>query len=142
LNSCDALKSEDDKIRNVLIGKFFEEDDVTGDGSKIKNVKGEFYSDGRFRSEATLEILDDETYETIDITFKLKGDWSVKDKFIYYTYDYNSIVITPELYMFMKDDLIQTLKDKNTPDKVIEYDASKIIYEDSDGERHTKKKSY
>jgi hypothetical protein len=42
----------------------------------------------------------------------------------------------------MKDDLIQTLKDKNTPDKVIEYDASKIIYEDSDGERHTKKKSY
>ena len=34
------------------------------------------------------------------------------------------------------------MKDKNTPDKVIEYDASKIIYEDSDGKRSTMKKSY
>jgi hypothetical protein len=42
----------------------------------------------------------------------------------------------------MKDVMIKSLKDKNTPDKVIEYDASKIIYEDSDGERHTLKKSY
>lgn len=42
----------------------------------------------------------------------------------------------------MKDKMVETLKNKNTPDKVIEYDASKIIYEDSDGERYAMKKSY
>jgi hypothetical protein len=38
--------------------------------------------------------------------------------------------------------LIQTLKDKNSPYKIISYDASKVIYEDADGERTTMKKSY
>ena len=38
--------------------------------------------------------------------------------------------------------IIKSIKDKNTPDKVIDYDASKIIYENSDGKRRTMKKSY
>ena len=72
----------------------------------------------------------------------IEGQWKIKDKFIYYTYDFDKLKITPEIYMLMKDALIQSIKDKNTPDKVIEYDASKIIYEDSDGKRSTMKKSY
>ena len=142
ISSCDFLKTEDDKIKDVLIGKYYQEDDVSDDGSKVKNVKGEFYNDGRFRTEATVEIVDDETYETTDLTMEIKGEWKVKEKFIYYTYDYSSLKLTPEIYMLAKDNVIKSIKDKNTPDKVIEYDASKIIIEDSDGDRHTMKKSY
>ena len=142
LNGCDFLKSEDDKIKDALIGKIYEEERVDKDGSKLKNIKGEFYKDGKFWQEATIEIVDDETFETTDLTLKIGGGWSIKDKFIYYTYDFDKLKITPEFYMLMKDKMIKSIKDKNTPDKVIEYDASKIIYEDSDGERHTMKKSY
>lgn len=142
LYGCDSLKSEDDKIKEALTGKYYEEDYVEEDGSKSKNIKGVFYKDGTFRSEGTIEIVDDETFETTDITLEIAGGWSIKDKFIYYTYDFDKLKITPEIYMLMKDELIKSIKDKNTPDKVIEYDASKIIYEDSDGERHTIKKSY
>jgi len=142
LNGCDSLKSEDDKIKNALIGKFYEEDYVDKDGNKIKNIKGAFLKDGKFRYVGTFEMVDDETFETTDLTMEIAGGWSIKDKFIYYTYDFDKLKITPQIYMLMKDEIIKSIKDKNTPDKVIEYDASKIIYEDSDGERHTMKKSY
>ena len=142
LTGCDLLKSEDDKIKDALIGKNYEEDYVDKDGNKFKNITGEFFKDGEFSYEASIEIVDDETFETTDLTIKIGGKWSIKDKFIYYTYDFDKLKITPEFYMLMKDEMIKSVKDKNTPDKVIEYDASKIIYEDSDGERHTLKKSY
>ena len=143
LNGCDSLKSEDDKIKDALIGKTYEEDYVDKDGDNFKNIKGEFFKDGTFRSEATIGIIDDETFETTDLNIEIAGGWSIKDKFIYYTYDFDKLKITPEIfYMLMKDEMIKSIKDKNTPDKVIEYDASKIIYENSDGERHTMKKSY
>ena len=140
---CDSFKSEDDKIKEALTGKYYEEDYVDKNGSKLKNIKGEFYEDGKFRTEGTFELVDEETFETSDVTLSIKGDWEIKEKFIYYTYDYNSLKLTPDYWeSIMKDGMIETLKSKNTPDKVIEYDASKIIYEDSDGERHTMKKSY
>ena len=142
LSGCESLKSEDDKIADALIGKTYQEDYVDEEGYKYKNIKGEFFKDGKFWTEATIEIVDDETFETTDLTMEIAGGWSVKDKFIYYTYDFDKLKLTPEIYMLMKDKLIKTIKDKNTPDKVIDYDASKIIYEDSDGERHTMKKSY
>lgn len=142
LAGCDLLKSEDDKIKDALIGKNYEEDYVDKEGNKLKNIKGEFFKDGKFSSEGSIEIVDDETFETTDLTMKITGKWSIKDKFIYYTYDYDKLKITPDFYNLMKDEVIKSIKDKNTPDKVIEYDASKIIYEDSDGERHTMKKSY
>lgn len=141
-SSCDLLKSDDNKISKALIGKFYEDDRVDEDGTKTKDIKGEFYKDGKLWQEATVETVDDETFETRELTVKIKGDWKVKDKFIYYTFDYNSIKIDPEIYMFAKDRIVKSLKEKNTPDKVIEYDASKIIYENSDGKRYTMKKSY
>lgn len=142
LAGCDLLKSEDDKIKDALIGKYYQEDEVDEDGTKTKDAKGEFFADGKFKQEATFEIVDEETFETTDLQVKIGGEWKIKDKFIYYTYDYDKLKITPDFYMLIKDELIKSIKDKNTPDKVIEYDASKIIYEDSDGERHTIKKSY
>lgn len=142
LTGCDSLKSEDDKIKDALIGKNYEEDYVDKDGVKVKNIKGEFFKDGTFSDEATIEIFDDETSETTDITLKIGGEWSIKNKFIYFTYDFDKLKITPEIFMLTKDEMIKSMRDKNTPVKVIEYDASKIIYKNSDGERHTMKKSY
>jgi hypothetical protein len=37
---------------------------------------------------------------------------------------------------------LESIRKKNSPDKIIEYDAAKVIYEDADGERTTIKKSY
>ncbi len=142
LAGCDQLKSEDEKLKEVLIGKFYQEDEVDENGTKTKDIKGEFFADGKFISQASLEIVDDETFEPTDIKFKISGEWKIKDKFIYYTYDFDKLKIEPDFYMLMKDEMIKAIKDKNTPDKVIEYDASKIIYEDSDGKRKTMKKSY
>jgi|GEM_PF-2414940 len=142
LSGCDQLKSEDEKIKDALIGKYYEEDEVGENGNKIKDVKGEFFADGKFSGQITLEIVDDETFEKTDVQVKIGGEWKVKDKFIYYTYDFDKLKISPEFYMLMKADFIKAIKDKNTPDKVIEYDASKIIYEDSDGKKYTMKKSY
>jgi hypothetical protein len=139
---CNLFKSEEDKIKDALIGKYYQKDEVNEDGTKTKDIKGEFFADGKFKLQATIEIVDKETFETTDLQMKIGGEWNIKDKFIYYTYDFDKLKITPEIYMLMKDEFIKTIKDKNTPDKVIEYDASKIIYEDSDGERHTMKKSY
>lgn len=141
--SCNQLKSEDEKIKDALTGKYYQEDEVDEDGRKIKDIKGNFFVDGKFVTQATIELVDDETIETTDITVKVGGEWKIKNKFIYYTYDFDKLKITPELYMLlMKDELVKTIKDKNTPDKVIDYDASKIIYEDSDGKRRTMKKTY
>lgn len=44
--------------------------------------------------------------------------------------------------MLFKDKMINSINEKNTPDKVIDYDASKIIYEDAEGKKYTMKKTY
>lgn len=141
-SSCNLIKSEDEKIGDVLVGKSYEEDRVDDDGEKTKDIKYEFFKDGKFKSKATFETVDSETFETSDIIFEIQGQWKVKDKLIYYTYDFDKLKITPDFYMSMKDEMIKSIKDKNTPEKVIEYDAIKIIYENSDGKRYTMKKSY
>jgi hypothetical protein len=140
--SCNLIKSEDEKIADALVGKSYEEDRVNDEGGKLKDLKSEFFKDGKFKSNATFETVDSETFETSDIIMEIQGQWKVKDKLIYYTYDFDKLKMTPEIYMFMKDELVKSIKDKNTPDKVIEYDAMKIVYEDSDGKRYTLKKSY
>lgn len=142
ISSCEFLKTEDEKIKEAMIGKYYE-DDEEEDGVNVKDSKGEYFEDGKFFSEATFEIIDEETFETTDMGIEISGNWDVKDGFLYLTPDYNSFNIEPEFYeMLLKDELIQTMKDKNSPYKIISYDASKVIYEDADGERTTMKKSY
>lgn len=120
LNSCYLSQSEDDKIKDAFIGKAFEEDFVDDEGDSFKNIRHEFFNNGKFSGGLTFEIIDDETYETTDLIIELYGEWSVRDKFLYYTYDYDKLKTTPEIYGFlMKDALIKELKEKNTPFKVI-----------------------
>lgn len=142
LTGCDQSKSEDKKIKEALIGKYYQEDEFDENGTKTKDIRGEFFENGKFISQATLEILDDETFETTDLEMQIAGEWKVKDNFIYYTYDFDEFNIKPDYYMLMKDAMIKAIKDNNTPDKVIEYDASKVVYETSDGERKVMKKVY
>jgi hypothetical protein len=141
--SCNLIKSEDEKIADALVGKSYEEDRVDDEGGKFKNIKHEFFKDGKFKSKSTYEsVVSDTSFETSDINFEIQGQWKVKDKLIYYTYDFDKLKVTPDFYMNMKDEMIKSIKDKNTPDKVIEYDAMKIVYENSDGQRYVKKKIY
>jgi len=139
--SCDVIKSEDQKISDILIGKCYE-DDREDESGKITDISLEYFKDGKYKSKATLEVVNENSYDNMVMDIEITGTWKVKDKFIYYTYDFDKMKITPSEYMFFKDEMIKGIKDKNSPDKVIEYDAAKIVYEDSDGERHTLKKSY
>ncbi len=142
LVGCNLFQSEDDRIKEALIGRYYQEDEVDDDGTIIKDINGEFFANGEFEQQATAEIIDEETFEIIDMKITITGEWTVRDKFIYYTFNYDELEITPEIFMVIKGDLIQELKDKNTPEKVVEYDASRIILEDADGEKYTMKKSY
>ncbi len=142
--NCDLLKSEDEKVKDALIGNFYEDDRTDEDGTKTKDLKGEFLNDGTFWQEATVELFDDETFETSGITVKIGGTYSIKENFIYYEYDKNSLKITPEIYdvFLSREKLIKSINEKNTPDKIVDYDAARIVYEDSDGKRRVMKKSY
>jgi ATP-dependent Clp protease protease subunit len=85
------IKSEDEKIADALVGKSYEEDEVDDEGGKTKDIKYEFFKDGKFKSNATYETVDSETFETTDIIIEIQGQWKVKDKFIYYTYDFDKL---------------------------------------------------
>jgi hypothetical protein len=136
-SGCQLLKSEDKKIEELLVGRFYEDDETLEDGTKFKDSYSEFYKDGKFQGTATLEFYSEEDFDITEIKFKFTGSWEVKDKFIYYKYE--KITSEPEMWASM---VAEEINKKNTPDKVIEYDAAKIIYENSDGERRTMKKSY
>jgi hypothetical protein len=141
--SCNLMKSEDEKISDVLIGNTYQEDETLENGSKITDIRSQFFKDGTYKSSATIQMYDDESTENVNITFKVTGTWKVKDKFIYYTYDYDKLKIEPETWdLLMRDNLIEDLKTKNTPDEVLSYDAAKIVYKNSDGVKRTIKKSY
>lgn len=141
--SCNLIKSEDEKISDVLIGNTYQEDETLENGSKITEIRSQFFKDGTYKSSATIQMYDDESTENVNITFKVTGTWKVKDKFIYYTYDYDKLKIEPETWdLLIRDKLIEDLKTKNTPDEVLSYDAAKIVYKNSDGVKRTIKKSY
>jgi hypothetical protein len=141
--SCNLIKSEDEKISDVLIGNTYQEDETLENGSKITDYRSQYFKDGTYKTSATIQIYDNESTENTNVTFKITGTWKVKDKFIYYTFDYDKLIIEPETWdLLMRDNLIKDLKTKNTPDEIISYDAAKIVYKNSDGEKRTIKKSY
>jgi len=133
--------TEDERIEEALVGRYYQ-DDNEEEGIKMTNIKGEFFSDGKFVEQLTIERMNPDTYEEENITIELSGDFKVKDKFLFYTLDFDKIRISPKEYGYLREGLIESFKNKNTPQKIIEYDKAKIIYEDSDGERTTMKKTY
>ncbi|MFM7769870.1 MAG: hypothetical protein ACKO8Q_04870 [Bacteroidota bacterium] len=129
-------KTEDEKITEALVGEFYVDDITNEDMSEMKNITNHFYKDGKFDGRVTYEFIDDYgDFVTLAVT--VSGTWKVKDKFIYYTYD--KVTSTPDYYAAT---LLEGFRKRNTPDKVVEYDAAKVIYENADGKRTTMKKSY
>jgi hypothetical protein len=145
LSSCDSSKSEkapivvkteDEKIAEAIVGQFYEDNYVNTDNVTFSNISNQYYKDGKFDGKATMEFYDD-NYEFVSIAIQVSGTWKIKDKFIYYTYD--KVTSFPDYYA---ESMAEALRKNNTPDKIIEYDAAKVIYEDADGKRTTMKKSY
>ena len=131
-------KTEDEKMTEALVGEFFEDDHTLDEGTVARNIRYHFYKDGKYDGKATYESYDSEIGDVVSVTFNVTGTWKVKDKFIYYTYDKAST----DNSSFNADEFLESIRNKNSPDKIIEYDAAKVIYEDADGERTTIKKSY
>ena len=129
-------KTEDEKIAEAMVGQFYEDDNTNDEGVTFSNISTQYYKDGKFDGKATMEFYDDALDYTV-ITVNVSGTWKIKDKFIYYTYD--KVTSSPDYYA---DAMAESLRKSNTPDKIIEYDAAKVIYENADGKRTTMKKSY
>ena len=131
-------KTEDEKMTEALVGEFYLDNRTEDDGTSVTNNTIHFYKDGKFDGKATYETYDPDYEDLISLTVNVTGTWKVKDKFIYYTYD----KATTDNPNFNADAYLDAIRKKNSPDKIVEYDASKVIYENVDGERRTMKKSY
>jgi hypothetical protein len=131
-----VVKTEDEKITEAIVGQFYEDDYVNAEGVTFSNISNQYYKDGKFDGKATMEFYDD-AFEFVSITVQVSGTWKIKDKFIYYTYD--KVTSIPDYYA---ESMAEAMRKNNTPDKIIEYDAAKVIYENADGKRTTMKKSY
>ncbi len=131
-----VVKTEDEKIAEAIVGQFYEDNNTNDEGITFSNISTQYYKDGKFDGKVTMEFYD-EMMEFVSITVKVSGTWKIKDKFIYYTYD--KVTSQPDYYA---DAMAESLRKSNSPDKIIEYDAAKVIYENADGKRTTMKKSY
>jgi hypothetical protein len=143
------IPNEDSKIRQALIGKIYQ-DDYYHDGVHIKNIKGEFYEDGSFFKELTIEAeLFGEGDDPVFVNIRFLGTYIIRNKYLYYDYNENSFSFNPTEVMerfFIteekKYELIEQMKSRNSPEEVIEYDPAKVVTKDVDGKRRVYKKSY
>jgi hypothetical protein len=143
LFSCDSIIDEDAKIKKALTGKLYIDSDEYPKSDGVKESYGQYFDDGRFIWNYVIEEYDSFNEETFDVTIKVRGTWKVKDKFIYYKFDINNLKVIPADYAEDIKKNLKTYSQKyNSPEKVLKFDASKIVLEDSDGERYTLKKAY
>jgi hypothetical protein len=158
--------SEDEKIRDYLIGTCYTEDtlDMHGDANAelegeferyaVLSATTEFYKDGRFdaKAECTLNYNVEEL-GTISIVMELttKGTWKLRDKYLYYSYEDFDVSIKSsdvedsafkELSDSLRPLMRRELIDKNSPDEIVEYSPARIVYKDADGDFHLMKKTY
>lgn len=141
--SCDELISEDEKITEVMIGRFYEDDEELENGSLIKDISTTFYDDGTFISKATMVMENDydEMYRSSEALFYLEGQWKIKNKFIYYTYHFDRFKVVPSDYNYLLEAIKEKLQVHNSPDEVLSYNEAKIVYQTVEGKVHTMKKS-
>ena len=133
-----VVKTEDEKMTEALVGEFYVDNRTEEDGTNVTNITNHYYKDGKFDGKATFEGYEPEFGDLISVTIQISGTWKVKDKFIYYTYD----KVTSDNPNLDAEVMLESVRKKISPDKIVEYDAAKVIYEDADGKRTTMKKSY
>jgi hypothetical protein len=164
ITSCDQIKSEEDKIKNVLIGEFKIDDYVNNESGLFKNHFGErvnntiynFWKDGKFEYSANLDevIFYDIMYEEemlderINVKFIITGNWEIKDNILNLKYNYENLKFlrqdedgkySNDIFFYRQFENKMRANAENKM-KIIDYDALKITVENSSGERQTLKK--
>lgn len=164
LTSCNLTKSEDDKIKDLLIGEY-KIDDYSNTlsnsfkndfGKSVRNTKYIFWKDGKFEYSANLdnvlfydpmfeeELLD----EDINLKFTITGSWLIQANTINFKYKFDKLTLfteddngnyTENIYFFkqFKEKMIGNLETKM---KIIDYNPSSITIENSKDQRFTLKK--
>lgn len=138
----DLIIDEDQEIKNNLIGNYFYDDKIGADGLKIKNITGTFEKNGSFQEQVVIEKAFYDFNEPIEIQISYSGNWDVKDKFLIFNYDSQSLNIYPEEYNALKGEIIELLEKRNNPDRIIYHDLSKVILQSSNGDKNVIKKSF
>jgi hypothetical protein len=141
LSGCQELMDEDQKITNILIGKFYEDDEELEDGSLIKDISMNYYEDGSFISKATMLVEGEGDFDQTEVLFYFEGKWEVKNQFIFYSWDFDRFRITPSNNSYMLETVKESLQKKNSPDEIISYDEASVVYKTVEGKLHTMKKT-
>lgn len=141
LFGCAEVMDEDQKIKNAFIGRFYEDDEELEDGSVLKDMSSNYYEDGSFISKVTFVLEEEDSFEQTEILFYFEGKWEIRNKFIYYTYDFNRFRVTPSSYSYMLDAMKEKIQKHNSPDEIISYNEAKIVYQNVDGKIYTLKKT-
>jgi hypothetical protein len=144
-SGCDISKSEDEKIADILVGKWLEEEPTSKD-IRIYDVENRYYKGGKFFSTAKMEIslLTADNERNPIVSFEIEGTWSVRDRFINYTYDKESLKIQPEIAdILLKEMILKSIEKEgeSSSDYIVEYNKQNIVYETSSGETRTLKKA-
>lgn len=150
--STNTEKTEDDKAKEMLVGDYYLDDEVMLDGTKVSNCKGTYFNDGTFRSNATFEFKEEPLNDS-ELEVTAYGNWEVKDNYLIKRYDFEKLEMrfTQEDYddtwlamnrNAAKDEIRKSLKEKNSPLKIISFDQSKIRFESAKGKQFNIYKSY
>lgn len=140
--------NEDDLIRSAIVGKVYL-DDKHYDNILYKDIRIRFDENGTLAFEGIIMMYIQEIEDNIEITMNVRGNWKVKDKFLYYKFNDASISSSNQVVQtkieegyFSKEEMLNDLNSKNTPEQVIYYGPDKIVTKDVDGENTVMKKSY
>jgi hypothetical protein len=140
--------NEDNLIRAAIVGKVYLDDKKEGD-FLFKDIRMEFDDSGILSLEVTFQVHIQEIEDNIEVSMKVRGKWNVKDKYLYYKYNDASISSTNQVVQtkieegyISKEEMLNELNSKNTPEQVIYYGPDKIVTKDVDGENIVMKKSY
>jgi hypothetical protein len=139
---------EDNLIRESIVGKVYLDDEYI-ENRLLKDRRMEFDESGVLSFEGNIEMYIQEIEDNIELSLKIGGNWNVKDKYLYYKYNDASISSTNQLFQtrieegyFSKEEMLNELNSKNTPEQVVYFGPDKIVTKDADGKNTVMKKSY
>ncbi|MFZ4523778.1 MAG: hypothetical protein ACOYNC_18895 [Bacteroidales bacterium] len=122
-----SCEGPDEKLSNQIQGTYFSEKSLT-DGS-VQSTQATYYKRGTFAFLMSLSKLDPETGEPLEVKVTVSGKWNVKEGFLHY--NISNVSVEPAFLQQVFENEIRT---KNTPDKIVEVDAQKLVVQNSQGE--------
>lgn len=162
---CNQLKSDDEKIKDSLIGEYIIDDYVNSQpksfkddfGKSVSKAKYIFWEDGKFEYSANLEEVifydpmfqEDLLDDNINVKFIITGGWTLKDKKLNLNYNFDKLkFLTQDEDGDYSLDVVlhsqfenKSRSNLDTQLKIVDFDLSKITTENSKGERQSMNKS-